>query len=121
MPYDPFAGEDSERKMNAGWFEAAQNFGCLPRDTDFVRKELKRAATPDELAAVAAKFDAVKKSERTNVLGRFYGPNTSTRFVKRCLSCLMGLTRCPSSMSFVGWVSKQIITLRELSPCVLGE
>lgn len=74
VPYDPFAGEDSERKMNAGWFEAAQNFGCLPRDTDFVRKELKRAATLDELAAVAAKFDAVKKSERTNVLGRFYGP-----------------------------------------------
>ena len=39
-----------------------------------MRKGLKRAATPDELAAVAAKFDAVKKSERTNVLGRFYGP-----------------------------------------------
>lgn len=74
VPYDPFAGKNSERKMRAGWFEATQNFGCLPRDTDFVRKELKRAATPDELAAVAAKFDAVKKSERTNVLGKFYGP-----------------------------------------------
>lgn len=118
VPYDPFAGEDSERKMNAGWFEAAQNFGCLPRDTDFVRKELKRAATRTSLPlSRRSSMRSRKASVRTCSAGSM-GPNTSTRFVKRCLSCLMGLTRCPSSMSFVGWVSKQIITLRELSPCV---
>lgn len=75
----PVAGdpwdEDETGKRNESWFFAAQNYGCVPRDTGFILAELGRVATPQEVADIALKYNATKIGERNSTLGALYGPD----------------------------------------------
>ncbi|MBT1164967.1 hypothetical protein JS534_10205 [Bifidobacterium felsineum] len=84
MPADPWKA-DPNGKRNENWFFAAQNYGCLPRDTTFIRDGLKRAASEDEVAAIAARHDAVRAGEKDETLGRFYGPEYEVTIRKAIL------------------------------------
>lgn len=71
---DPWAG-DTDGKCNETWFFAAQNYGCVPRDTGFVLAGLGRAATQQEVADIAAEYGARRLEDRDVTLGAFYGPD----------------------------------------------
>lgn len=68
---DPF--RNGTEKYEESWLTAVDVYGCLPSDTDFIRRDLDRAATKQELADLVDRYKATKIGERDMPLGRHWG------------------------------------------------
>ncbi|KFI93213.1 putative modification methylase HaeIII [Bifidobacterium saguini DSM 23967] len=69
---NPF--RNGTRKEPLAWLFAIDVYGCVPRDTDHVRKHTGRSVTTAELDRIREKTGMKPLGERESVRGAHYGP-----------------------------------------------
>ena len=70
----PNPWQNGTKKYTDSWLTAIDVYGCIPSDTDFIRKQIGRAATEEEVEQIITKYGGERLGERDAPRGAHWGP-----------------------------------------------